>query len=260
MHRWALGIEYVGTAYCGWQRQGHCDSVQGQLEKALSTIAQETIDVHCAGRTDAGVHGLGQVVHFDTQSIRPHSAWVQGANTQLPRDIRVTWAHQVDEGFHARFSAQARQYRYVIYNRAQPSALLYGRTHWERHPLDAKAMNIAGQALLGEQDFSSFRAAQCQAQHGQRNIQLLCVSRREDFVHIDIKANAFVHHMVRNIAGTLMQIGRGDKPISWAGDLLALKDRTQAYATAPAEGLYFVKAFYPESFSLPQLAVNEVLW
>lgn len=260
MLRWALGVEYVGTAYCGWQRQAHCDSVQGRLEQALSHIAQSSIEVHCAGRTDAGVHGFGQVVHFDTDKSRPTSAWVQGVNTQLPRDVRVVWAHQVDQGFHARFSAQARQYRYVIYNRQQPSALLHGRAHWERHRLDEQMMHCAGQALLGEQDFSSFRAAQCQAQHGRRELQLLNVSRHGDFVHLDIKANAFVHHMVRNIAGTLMQIGRGEKSVSWAGELLAMQDRTLAYATAPAEGLYFVKAFYAESFSLPQLPVNEVLW
>ncbi|SFR48777.1 tRNA pseudouridine(38-40) synthase TruA [Thiomicrospira sp. ALE5] len=260
MNRWALGVEYVGTDYCGWQRQGHCNSVQGQLEKALGQIAHAQIDVHCAGRTDAGVHGFGQVVHFDTDRERPKTAWMQGANTLLPRDIRVVWAQQVDENFHARFSAQARQYRYVIYNRLQPSALLHGRVYWERHPLNEQAMHHAGSALIGEQDFSSFRASQCQARHGRRELQMLSVSRHQDFVHIDIKANAFVHHMVRNIAGTLMQIGRGEKPIEWAGELLAMKDRTKAYATAPAEGLYFIKAFYPQSFSLPQLSLGEVLW
>jgi len=258
--RWALGIEYLGGAYCGWQRQKHCDSVQAQLENALSKIAQTNIEVHCAGRTDTGVHGLGQVVHFVTFKQRPLSAWTQGVNTHLPRDIRVTWAKEVDESFHARFTALARQYRYVIYNRTQPSALLNGRVQWERFELNEQSMNVAGQALIGEHDFSSFRAAQCQASHGIREVQMLQVVRHGDFVHIDIRANAFVHHMVRNIAGTLMQIGRADKPVEWANELLALKDRTQACATAPPEALYFVKAVYPESFCLPQLPVNEVLW
>ncbi|WP_373019856.1 tRNA pseudouridine(38-40) synthase TruA [Thiomicrorhabdus sp.] len=261
MHsRIALGVEYQGTRYCGWQRQSHCESVQGLVEQALTQIADETIDLHCAGRTDTGVHAVGQVVHFETRSERPLKAWVQGANTKLPGDIRIAWAKPVDTEFHARFSAFARQYRYVIFNRNVHSAVLADRVTWEDRKLDEEKMHRAAQALIGEQDFSSFRAAACQASHAMREVQSVAVSRRGDFVFIDIQANAFLHHMVRNISGTLMQIGRGDKPESWVKEVLELKDRTQAAATAPASGLYFVNAFYPEEYQIPRVELNEVLW
>lgn len=256
----ALGVEYLGSAYCGWQRQRHCDSVQTHVERALSSIAAETLEVACAGRTDTGVNAIGQVIHFETSAQRPLRAWVDGANTQLPDDIRIIWAQDVAEDFHARFSAFARQYRYVIFNRAVRSAVLSGRVTSERRPLDAVAMHNAAQALIGEHDFSSFRAAECQAAHARREVQKLTVSRRGDMVFIDIQANAFLHHMVRNIAGTLMQIGRGDAPVEWMQTLLKLQDRTQATVTAPASGLYFVNAFYPPQYEIPQVALNEVLW
>lgn len=258
--RIALGIEYLGTAYCGWQYQEHCDSVQKNLQSALSFIADEKIEVHCAGRTDAGVHAIGQVVHFDTKSARLGRAWVQGTNTQLPYDIRVAWAEPVSEDFHARFSAKARQYRYVIFNRAVHSAVLSGRVTWERQCLNEYAMHSAAQTLIGEYDFSSFRAAGCQANHAIREVQSIQVTRHDDFVFVDIQANAFLHHMVRNIVGTLLEIGRGEKPEEWVGILLEKQDRTQAGITAPAEGLYFVNALYPEEFELPRTPLDAVLW
>lgn len=260
MAKIALGIEYQGSAYCGWQRQRHCDSVQARLEAALSQIAAQPISLFCAGRTDTGVHAIGQVAHFEAPCSRPLRAWLEGTNTLLPEDIRVVWVREMAGDFHARFSAQARQYRYVIFNRSVRSAVLAGRVTWERRGLDEAAMHRAAQDLIGEHDFSSFRAAECQAAHARREIQSLQVSRRGEMVFIDIQANAFLHHMVRNIAGTLMQIGRGEQNEAWAATLLALRDRTQATATAPASGLYFVNAFYPESFALPRVSLNELVW
>lgn len=260
MLKLALGVEYLGQAYCGWQKQHHCSSVQQQVEWALSYIADQPVEVFCAGRTDTGVNAVGQVIHFETSAERPLRAWLEGSNTRLPDDIRISWVKPVARSFHARFSAEARQYRYVIFNRPTRSAILTGRVTWEREALDAKAMNIAAQYLLGEQDFSSFRASECQAAHPRREIQKVDVVRRGDFVFIDIKANAFLHHMVRNIAGTLMQIGRGQMEAAWVKELLVLKDRTKATVTAPASGLYFVNAFYPAIFDLPIIQPNEVLW
>lgn len=258
--KWALGVEYLGLAYCGWQKQRHCDSVQQHVETALSKIAAESVDVFCAGRTDTGVNAIGQVIHFETQAERPERAWLEGTNTHLPDDIRISWAKVVEPDFHARFSAVARQYRYVIYNRPNRSAILSGRVTWERVKLDETSMQQAANALLGEHDFSSFRAAECQASHARRNVQMIKVTRRGDMVFIDIKANAFLHHMVRNIAGTLIQIGRQQAPVDWVAELLALKDRTKATVTAPATGLYFVSAFYPERYTIPLLQPSEVLW
>ncbi|CAN8140536.1 tRNA pseudouridine(38-40) synthase [uncultured Thiomicrorhabdus sp.] len=261
--RIALGIEYLGGAYCGYQRQKHCQSVQEYLEKALSSIANETIELFCAGRTDTGVHAIGQVVHFNTNAVRPEKAWIQGANTHLPADIRIAWMQEVpggDDGFHARFSAVARQYRYVIYNRKVHSAVLAGRVTHEPYPLNAELMNQAAQALIGEQDFSSFRAAACQASHAMRNVQSVQVGRVGGFVLIDIQANAFLHHMVRNIVGSLIQVGKQQQPVEWVADLLALQDRTKAAPTAPAEGLYFVNAIYPDVWQIPQTRLDEVLW
>lgn len=258
--RIALRVEYQGSRYCGWQRQGHCDSVQQQVEQALTQIANEPIEVHCAGRTDTGVHALGQIAHFETAVQRPMRAWIQGVNTKLPADIRISWASIMADDFHARFSAVARQYRYVIFNRPVHSAILADRVTWESQWLDVEKMQAAAQDLIGERDFSSFRAAACQASHARREVQWIEVSRRGDFVFIDIRANAFLHHMVRNISGTLMEIGRGERPVEWVAELMAIQDRTQAGVTAPASGLYFVNAFYPEEYAIPQVALNELLW
>lgn len=248
----ALGIEYDGSRYFGWQRQQNVASVQQELETALSKIANAPCEVFCAGRTDAGVHGTGQVVHFETDAIRPMQSWCFGTNANLPADIAVRWAVEVSDEFHARFSATARRYRYVIYNHKLRSAILpKGLSHYY-HPLDAEKMHQAGQYLLGENDFSSFRAAQCQSHTPWRNVHHLNVWRQQDYVIVDIQANAFVHHMVRNIVGSLIEVGLGKQPPEWIGWLLAQRDRTQAAATAHAEGLYLVDVTYPEQFNIPK--------
>ncbi len=260
MARYALGIEYDGSGYCGWQHQDHCRAVQTQVEAALSRIAAHPVQVRCAGRTDTGVHALNQVVHFDADASRPERAWVEGANTHLPDDVRIRWVKPVADDFDARFSAVARQYRYVIYNDATPSALLRGRVTPVREPLDAARMHRAAQALIGEHDFSSFRAAGCQAKHPRRNVQWITVSRRGPLVFVDIRANAFLHHMVRNIVGSLIRIGTGEREEGWMAALLALRDRTQAAETAPAQGLYFVTAFYPSALVIPERQPDCVVW
>lgn len=252
----ALGIEYDGAAFFGWQRQKEVDTVQEQLEKALSIVANHQVDVFCAGRTDAGVHGTGQVVHFNTDSERNERAWTLGVNANLPDSIAVKWAKEVPDDFHARFSATARRYRYIIYNsKLRPAILGHGLSHYHS-PLDADKMHEAAQFLLGEQDFSSFRAAQCQSKSPNRFIHFIHVFRQNDFIIIDIKANAFVHHMVRNISGSLIAVGRGDKPVSWIKELLDARDRTLAAETAKPNGLYLVDVDYPQEFALPKSAIG----
>lgn len=250
--RIALGIEYDGAAYYGWQRQKEVISVQEELEKALSIIANHPVTVNCAGRTDAGVHGTGQVVHFDTDAIRKDVAWTLGVNANLPDDIAVRWVKHVDDSFHARFSATARRYRYIIYNGGfRPGILRAGLSHYHM-PLDAELMQQAGQYLIGEHDFTSFRALHCQANSPVRCIEYLNITRRNDFIIIDIKANAFLHHMVRNIAGSLIEIGRGNQPVNWLEILLSYQDRAKAAATAKPGGLYLVEVDYPDQFALPR--------
>lgn len=254
--RVALGIEYDGSGYFGWQRQAEVDSVQGQLEQALSKVANEPISLFCAGRTDAGVHATGQVVHFDTNAVRNEGAWTLGVNANLPDNIAVRWAKEVDESFHARFSATARRYRYVIYNHnLRPGILRQGVSHYHGD-IDADKMHIAAQALLGEQDFTSFRAIQCQSKTPFRNVHSVKVTRQGMYVIVDISANAFLHHMVRNIVGSLLEIGLGNQPLTWMADLLSLKDRNQAAATAKPNGLYLVDVTYPEQYQLPKLALG----
>mgnify|MGYP003624624422 FL=1 len=252
--RIALGIEYDGANYYGWQRQKEVNSVQEELEKALSNIANHPVTVNCAGRTDAGVHGTGQVVHFDTDADRQVSAWTLGVNAKLPDDIAVRWVKNVDDSFHARFSATARRYRYIIYNGVyRPGILSKGLSHYHCD-LDAEKMQQAGQFLVGEQNFTSFRALHCQANSPVRTIKYLNITRRSDFIIIDIKANAFLHHMVRNIAGSLIEIGQGKQPVDWLATLLSYKDRAKAAATAKPGGLYLVEVDYPEHFDLPRPA------
>ena len=248
----ALGIEYNGKQYCGWQRQEKVHSVQEELEKALSFVANEKIDVFCAGRTDSGVHGTGQVVHFETTAVRPEKAWAFGTNANLPDDISVSWAKVVDDEFHARFSATARRYRYILYcNKLRSAILPEGITHCHLD-LDEKKMHQAGQFLLGENDFSSFRAAQCQSNTPWRNVHHLNVVRKGQYIIVDIQANAFVHHMVRNIVGSLIEVGAGNQPVEWMKWLLEQKDRKLAAPTAKPEGLYLVNVIYPEKFAIPQ--------
>ncbi len=249
--RIALGIEYDGTGFFGWQRQREVNSIQGELEKALSQVANESIEIFCAGRTDAGVHGTGQVIHFDTSAVRDMRGWIMGANSNLPTGIAVRWAKPVSDDFHARFSATARRYRYVIYNRKyRPAILGRGLSHYHQD-LDVSLMQQAAPLLLGEHDFSSFRAIQCQSKTPFRNLMHLQIERYQDFIVIDIKANAFLHHMVRNITGSLLEIGMKKRPPEWLGELLAAKDRTLAAATAKAEGLYLVAVDYPAQFEIP---------
>lgn len=225
--------------------------MQDELERALGEVAGRPVRVHCAGRTDAGVHGYCQVVHFDAPVARSAKAWVLGVNANLPLDVRVHWAVAVDPGFHARFSAISRRYRYVVANSAIRPALLLDRVCWHRRPLDAAAMHDAGQILLGERDFSAFRAASCQSVSPMRNVQSVAVQRCGELVAIDIQANAFLHHMVRNIAGSLLAVGDGRRSAAWLADVLASGDRTLAADTAPAAGLYFVAVDYPSQYALP---------
>jgi tRNA pseudouridine38-40 synthase len=249
--RWAAGIEYRGTAYAGWQRQGHAPSVQQEVERVLSAVADHPVKVTAAGRTDAGVHAYSQVVHFDSEAPRAPHAWLFGGNSQLPRDISLRWVQAADAAFHARYSAIARRYRYVMLTRRTRSALLDGRVAWLTTPLDAEAMHGAAQALVGEHDFSAFRDAGCQARTPMRRVDALAVWRRGEFVVLDIRANAFLHHMVRNIAGVLIAIGQGKQPEGWARTVLESRQRTAGGITAEAGGLYFVGPEYPAQFGLP---------
>ncbi len=251
--RFAARIEYHGARFHGWQAQTHLpvDTVQETLEAALSEIAAAPVKTLCAGRTDTGVHGHGQIVHFDDPAGRSAKAWVMGGNSRLPSSVRVHWAQPVVPEFHARFSATNRSYRYVIANTPIRPAHLADLVTWVRKPLDAESMHEAAQALLGERDFSAFRAAACQSSTPWREVQQLSVSRSGDWVWIDITANAFLHHMVRNIAGSLMMIGHGQRPREWMAELLLEADRTLAADTAPGEGLYLVNVAYPAHFGLP---------
>ena len=249
--RFALGIEYDGTDFSGWQRLSHGRSVQGDVEAALSFVAAHPVEVTCAGRTDAGVHARCQVVHFDSDAARSERAWVLGTNSQLARDVAVLWALPVAADFHARFGARARRYRYTILNRPMRAALQSRYVTWERTPLDAGAMHRAAQALVGEHDFSAFRTVACQAKSPNRNVREITVSRSGDEIAIEIEANAFLHHMVRNIVGSLLPVGRGERGEEWLAQLLRGRDRSVAGPTAPASGLTFVAPRYPAQWNLP---------
>lgn len=261
MQRIALGVEYVGTNYSGWQRQQNqpeVASIQAALEVALSELANHAVTVVCAGRTDAGVHACGQVVHFDSPAKRSMRAWVFGCNTKLPPDIRVLWAQNVPNDFDARRSALARHYRYVIYNNPIRPSLLSDYIAWHYTPLDADLMHNAAQGWLGENDFSSFRAAGCQSKSPRRNLQQISVRRRAELVIIDILADAFLYHMVRNMVGVLIQIGSGKQPLDWALQVLHAKDRTKAAKTSAPQGLYLFNVKYPQHLQIPEQ--NAELW
>jgi len=250
--RIAVGIEYDGSQYRGWQRQQKgVDSIQEKVEAALSFVADQPVAVQCAGRTDAGVHATAQVAHFDTEAVRTEHAWVMGATTQLPSDICVRWARPVSDEFSARFSAFRRRYRYVIFNSPVRPALFINQLTWNYRPLDVDKMVESSRCLLGEQDFTSFRAVQCQAKTPMRNVTRLELFRRGNLIIMDIEANAFLHHMVRNIAGVLMAVGAGHRPVEWVQEVLGARDRTKGGVTAPPYGLYFVGVSYPEVFGLP---------
>ena len=258
--KYAIGVEYSGTAYCGWQRQPHCDSIQQNLESAIGFVADHPIELVCAGRTDTGVHAIEQVAHFETSAERSERAWVLGTNCRLPRDIRLKWAVPVADDFHARFSARARAYRYIILNSSVPSAVFHDRASWEFRPLDHGVMHDCAQILLGEHDFSSFRAVGCQAKSSHRNVHEVSVTRHGELIYLDIKANAFLYHMVRNIAGSLIAVGKGEYDQAWFEDVFAARDRNLAEVTAPATGLYFLQASYEAQFKLPTTAKKPVLF
>lgn len=249
--RLAATVEYDGSGFLGWQRLNHGPTVQRTLEEALSWVADQPIETLCSGRTDARVHAFNQVVHFDTTAERSLRGWLLGTNTRLPETVAVTWVGVVPGDFHARFTARRRRYRYRILNRLVRPALLAAHLTWERIPLDAVRMHDAAQALIGEHDFTSFRAQACQARNARRRMHEISVRREGDQVVMEVEANAFLHHMVRNIAGTLLEIGRGEKPVEWMADLLGRRERFLAGATAPPNGLTFVGPRYPRGLGLP---------
>lgn len=252
--RVALRIEYLGTGYCGWQAQPQLDNVrtvQGEVETALARVADHELRVHCAGRTDTGVHATAQWIHFDAPVVRSLKAWVVGGNAQLPPTIRIADARAVPAAFHARHSAIARRYDYVIANTPAAPALLADRALWVRQPLDAARMHAALQLLLGERDFSAFRAAACQSSTPMRFLESASVRRHGSLLQLRLTANAFLHHMVRNIVGSALQVGLGAAPREWLGELLEGGDRTRAAATAPPQGLYLSDVRYPPEFGLP---------
>lgn len=257
--RIALGIEYDGQAFSGWQWQKGKLTVQGAVEDALSRVAAESIRVICAGRTDAGVHALEQVVHFDTKVYRKPYSWLMGTNTALPEDVRILWVQETPDDFHARYSAIARFYRYVILNRPMKSALFRRQVTWHFHPLNEKAMQEAANNLIGEHDFSSFRAQDCQSKSPMRRMHFIHVRRENDKVIIELCANAFLHHMVRNIVGVLMEVGSGKQRPDWAAAVLEARDRKCAGVTAPADGLYLGGVYYPPHFGLPRHPIFDYL-
>lgn len=249
--RIALGIEYDGSAFCGWQTQASGRSVQAAVDDALSRIADEAVVSQCAGRTDAGVHACGQVVHFDTRATRDPRAWTLGVNSHLPPGVAIRWAVDVPDDFHARFSATSRAYAFVVSNRPTRPGLWQRRVCWQYRPLDVARMREGAALLLGEHDFSAFRAAGCQARHPVRRLYRLDVARHGELVVLHVEANAFLQHMVRNLAGVLMEIGSGARPPAWAREVLDGRDRRRAAMTAAASGLYFVHASYPAHYGLP---------
>lgn len=254
MTRIALGIEYDGTHFLGWQRQSRGRSVQFEVEEALGAVAAEPVRLVCAGRTDAGVHSLAQVAHFDTERLRAPHNWVLGANAHLPEDVTVLWARQVSGEFHARYSAISRSYAYFLCERTTRPALLRRRAAWVREKLDMERMREGAAHLLGEHDFSAFRAAECQARSPLRTLRRLALERQGGLLCITVEANAFLHHMVRNIAGSLVQVGRRRREAGWIREVLTSRDRRLAGPTAPAHGLVLTAVDYPAVFGVPGCA------
>jgi len=259
--RIAMGIEYDGSQFCGWQAQKQdVPTVQGMLEAALSQVANSEVKVVCAGRTDAGVHACGQVIHFDTDAERSDRSWLCGTNANMDTTVSVLWAKPVDAEFHARFGAVRRRYRYVIANRAVRPTFAAGRVSWDHRTLDETRMQAAAKHLLGEHDFNAYRAVACQAHNPVRTLYRLDVQRREDLIIIDLEANAFLQHMVRNIAGVLMSIGAGEQAVDWSREVLETRDRTQGGVTAPPHGLYFMSVDYPSEFGVLQVPPTQLVW
>lgn len=249
--RIALGIEYDGAGFSGWQSQPHGNTVQDVLERALAAIAGQPVRVVCAGRTDAGVHALGQVVHFDTDVRRPDSAWVRGVNAHLPPTVAVCWSRIVSEDFHARFAAIARSYRYFLLNRPVRPALFASSMGWFHLPLDMAAMRAGARLLLGEHDFSAFRAAECQAKSPIKTLLRADIVAQDSMIVFDFSANAFLHHMVRNLVGSLVYVGKGARPPEWIAQVLASRDRSLAAPTFDPAGLYFTGVDYGPQWQLP---------
>ncbi|MFL6618385.1 MAG: tRNA pseudouridine(38-40) synthase TruA [Povalibacter sp.] len=256
MPRIALGIEYDGSIFAGWQSQTHAHGIQAAMEAAVAAVADHPAEVVAAGRTDAGVHAAMQVVHFDTQAIRTERSWVLGTNTNLPKQVSVLWARQVPDDFHARYDARSRSYRYFILNRGVRAGLGWQTTSWVRHPLDHERMHAAAQCLVGEHDFSSFRAAECQSRTPVRRLRSIEVERHGETLVISVTANAFLHHMVRNIAGVLIAVGSGDRPTEWVTEVLNARDRKQGGVTAPPQGLYLSAVEYDPELQLPSRAAQ----
>lgn len=250
--RLALGVEYHGGSFCGWQRQKNQTTIQGTLENSLSQIADHSVKTICAGRTDTGVHALGQVVHFDTDKNRPLHAWLIGTNTYLPKTISLKWVKIVPEDFHARFSAKARTYQYFIHNVPIHSALTAGKATWYRYPLDVTLMQRAAQYLVGEHDFSSFRSSQCESLSPVRLIEMISIKRLGEFILIEVTANAFLHHMVRNMVGSLLRVGGGRVPVDWMKEILLARDRRIAAETALPDGLYLYQVHYSNQYDFPK--------
>jgi tRNA pseudouridine38-40 synthase len=244
-------VEYDGTDYSGWQSQPHSSSIQQEVETALSFVAGEPVQAVCAGRTDTGVHAAAQVIHFETSAIRTPRAWVLGTNTRLPAAIALNWAAEVSPDFHARHKVERRSYRYYILNRSARSALQRHRTAWIHRPLDAGKLDQAARVLLGEHDFSAFRSVECQSKTAVRKVDHLQVTRSGDYVSVEIRATAFLHHMVRNIVGTLIDLMDSADAPARMREILLSGNRRQAGPTAPAAGLYFWQAHYPERYGIP---------
>jgi len=256
----ALGIEYDGSHFHGWQSQPSGDTVQDHLERALARVAGVQVRLAAAGRTDAGVHAVAQVAHFETAVQRPESAWVRGVNALLPQAVAVQWAVPVAGDFHARYSAVSRTYRYVLYNHAVRPALHHGRVGWFHLPLDPAAMRAAAGLLAGEHDFSAFRSSECQAKSPVRTLRSWAIERRGPHLSFEFTANGFLHHMVRNILGCLVYVGKGKHHPDWLGEVLASRDRRQAAPTFPADGLYLAAVEYAPAWQLPAFAPNQMFF
>ncbi len=248
----ALGVTYDGSLFCGWQSQPSACGVQDALEAAIQSVAQHQVRIHAAGRTDTGVHGLGQVVHFETDANRPLSAWVRGVNAHLPETVRVEWAHEVGEDFHARFSALSRSYQYLLYNAPVASAVMASKAGWFHLPLDYAAMREAATYLVGEHDFTAFRASECQAKTAIRTLSKADVLNVGQYFLFNFSANAFLQHQVRNMVGALIYIGKGKYPPSYMQVLLQNKDRTLSPPTFSPSGLYLTDVGYDERWGLPK--------
>ena len=265
MTRIALGVQYIGTGWNGYQKQPERNTVQDRLEMALEKFACTPLATTCAGRTDTGVHAIEQVVHFDTDLVRPTQAWVRGVNTFLPDSIVVRWAKEVPLGedgleFHARFSARSRTYHYVLYNHPTPSALLSNRAGWMFRPLDVERMIDAARHLIGTHDFSAFRASSCQAKTPVKDMHEVRIERHGDIIVFTLRASAFLHHMVRNIVGSLVYVGLGRQEPDWMHEVLESRSRDVAAPTFMPDGLYFAKIEYDPSWKLPQEAVAPLPW